>query len=83
MRIGSYARSHRRGTVAVLCAFLATTVSGITCTAQQARAKGPQFDAPFLDFQKRNAEQWAAEDQQIDQKLAALREPFGKRGGSR
>ena len=50
MRIGSYARSRRRGTFAVLCAFLATS---------------------------------AAEDQQIAQKLAALREPFGKRGGSR
>ncbi len=83
MRIGSHARSHRRGTFAVLCAFLATAVSVITCTAQQAQAKGPQFDAPFLDFQKRNAEQWAVEDQEIDQQLAALREPFGKRGGSR
>ncbi len=81
MRIGSCARSHRRGTFAVLCAFLPT--SGITCTAQQAQAKGPQFDAPFLDHRQRNVEQWAAEDQQIDQKLAALREPFGKRGGSR
>ena len=83
MRIESYARSHRRSTFAVFCALLATSVAGITCTAQQAQAKGPQFDAPFLDHQKMNAEQWAAEGQQIDQKLATLRERFGKTGGSR
>ena len=70
MRIWFYARPHRRGTFMVFC--LAALASGITCTPQQSRAAGPQFDAPFLDFQKQNAEQWAAEDQQIDQKLAAL-----------
>ena len=79
MRITSYARRHRRGTFEVFCVFLATAVSGITCTAELAQAKGPQFDAPFLDHQKKNAERWAVEDQQIDQKLAALRDRFGKR----
>ena len=79
MRITSYARRHRRGTFEVFCVFLVTAVSGITCTAELAQAKGPQFDAPFLDHQKKNAERWAVEDQQIDQKLAALRDRFGKR----
>jgi arylsulfatase len=38
-----------------------------------------QSDAPFVEEQKRNAEAWAAEDAQIDGKLATLRERFGKR----
>ena len=62
-----------------LCVFLATAVSGITCTQQEALAAGPQFDAPFQVAQKVNADAWAAEDLQIDEKLGALRERFGKR----
>ncbi len=38
-----------------------------------------QFDAPFYSHQARNTERWAADDRQIDQKLAALRDRFGKR----
>ncbi len=38
-----------------------------------------QPDAPFMKSQKKNKQKWAAEDKQIDQKLAALRKKFGKR----
>ena len=38
-----------------------------------------QFDAPFLASQARYADQWAKEDQDIDQKLAALQKRFGKK----
>ncbi len=38
-----------------------------------------QQDAPYLWLQEKNEKQWAAEDKDIDQKLAALREKFGKR----
>ncbi|MFQ5972459.1 MAG: sulfatase-like hydrolase/transferase, partial [Alphaproteobacteria bacterium] len=38
-----------------------------------------QPDGPFLAYQERNASQWAAEDQDIDAKLAALEERFGKK----
>ncbi|MEE8538990.1 MAG: sulfatase-like hydrolase/transferase, partial [Woeseiaceae bacterium] len=38
-----------------------------------------QPDAPFMQSQKKNKQKWAAEDKQIDQKLAALRKKFGKR----
>jgi len=31
-----------------------------------------QFDAPYLALEKRNKVTWAAEDKQIDAKLAAL-----------
>jgi arylsulfatase len=59
----------------MLCGAL--VVSALATT--HAEAKGPQFDAPFLELQKTNSAQWSAEDQQIEQKLAALRERFGKR----
>jgi arylsulfatase A-like enzyme len=38
-----------------------------------------QPDAPFMAHQKRNAEDWAQQDKQIDAKLAALEERFGKK----
>ena len=38
-----------------------------------------QFDAPYYELEKRNKAKWAEEDKQIDQKLAALNEKFGKR----
>jgi arylsulfatase len=64
---------------AALLPSLAISVLGTALTAQQAPAKGPQFDAPFLALQEKNAAKWSGEDQQIEQKLAALRERFGKR----
>jgi len=36
-------------------------------------------DGPHIDFAKRNADAWATEDADIDQKLAALEERFGKK----
>jgi arylsulfatase len=50
--------------------------------AQQARAEEPQFDAPYYDLQEKNTDEWATEDRQIDAKLAALEERFGKRPNS-
>jgi arylsulfatase len=41
-------------------------------------AQAVQPDAPFVEAQKKNKQKWAAEDQQIDGKLAALRQRFGK-----
>ncbi len=38
-----------------------------------------QFDAPFLEYQKKNAQEWAAQDKQINEKLAALEKKFGKK----
>ena len=38
-----------------------------------------QPDGPFLVSQERNADRWAAEDQDIDARLAALEERFGQR----
>ena len=37
-----------------------------------------QPDAPFLKAQEKNKDKWAKEDQEIDQKLAALKQKFGK-----
>jgi len=38
-----------------------------------------QFDAPYYDLQKQNKDKWAAEDKQIDAKLAELEKRFGKK----
>ena len=38
-----------------------------------------QFDAPFLEYQKKNAQAWAEQDKQINEKLAALEKKFGKK----
>ena len=38
-----------------------------------------QFDAPYYDLQEKNKDKWAAEDEQIDDKLAALEKKFGKK----
>ena len=48
-----------------------------TFTALSASAIQP--DAPHVEHAARNAQAWAAEDQQIDQKLAALEQRFGKK----
>ena len=40
---------------------------------------GPQFDAPFLKLQQKNKAKWAAEDREINKKLAALERKFGKK----
>ena len=60
-------------------ALASVMLSGITCIPQQARAEGPQFDAPYYDLREKNTDKWATEDKQIDAKLAALQERFGKR----
>ncbi len=43
------------------------------------KKKGPQHDAPYYEFRKRNSDKWAREDKTIDDKLAALKAKFGKR----
>ncbi len=40
---------------------------------------GAQFDAPYYAFEKRNKTDWAEQDKQIDEKLAALEKKFGKK----
>lgn len=52
-------------------------VGALAATASGAWAMQP--DAPFLELQKRQGAAWAVEDRQIDGRLAALRERFGKR----
>ena len=42
-------------------------------------ATAQQFDAPYYDLQKRKKAKWAAEDKQIDAKLATLKQKFGKK----
>jgi arylsulfatase len=36
-------------------------------------------DAPYLELEKKSKDKWAAQDKQIDEKLAALEEKFGKK----
>ena len=38
-----------------------------------------QYDAPYLVYEKKHKDKWAAEDKQIDKKLAALEKKFGKK----
>ncbi|MGD9261986.1 MAG: sulfatase-like hydrolase/transferase, partial [Desulfobacterales bacterium] len=38
-----------------------------------------QFDAPYYKLQEKNKDKWAAEDEQLDAKLAALEKKFGKK----
>ena len=38
-----------------------------------------QFDAAFLASQAKHADQWAKEDQDIDQRLGVLEKRFGKK----
>ena len=38
-----------------------------------------QFDAPYYELQEKNKDKWAAEDKQINAKLAALEKKFGKK----
>ncbi len=42
-------------------------------------ALAAQFDAPYYKFLEKNKTSWAAEDRQINQKLAALEKKFGKK----
>ncbi|QDG78517.1 sulfatase-like hydrolase/transferase [Labrenzia sp. PHM005] len=59
---------------------IATTTSllALLLTATPA-ALAIEPDGPHLDFAKRNAAAWASEDADINQKLAALEERFGKK----
>ncbi len=73
MRIEHVARSF--STVALASVMLL----GITCIPQQARAEGPQFDAEYLARKNQFEDQWAAQDKQVREKLAALEEKYGKK----
>jgi arylsulfatase len=42
-------------------------------------ASALQPDAPFLVFQQKNQAKWVEDDKNVEQKLAALRQRFGKR----
>ena len=42
-------------------------------------AQAQQADGPHVAFKKQNAAAWAKQDQQIDQKLAALEKKTGKK----
>jgi arylsulfatase len=62
--------------------WLGAVVSGLAAAAialVPATARALQPDAPFLEAQKKHERDWAAEDAQIEQKLEALRQRFGKR----
>ena len=71
-------RSRQRATAICSITLGFVMFAGVTCTPPQAQA-GPQFDAHHYAHQKRNAAAWKAEDALIDEKLAALRQRFGKR----
>ena len=64
---------HKRLTSKAALAWMVPMVALPTVVSAQ------QHDAPYYDYQKRNVAKWAAEDEQIDQKLEALRNRFGKR----
>ena len=49
------------------CALLLVIAAGFVGTSFAA-----QFDAPYNALQKKNKDKWAAEDKQINTKLAAL-----------
>jgi arylsulfatase A-like enzyme len=61
--------------------FLVVVISGFLTGQSFADKKnsGPQFDAPYLTFEKKNKDKWASEDKQINEKLAALERKFGKK----
>jgi arylsulfatase len=64
-------------TAAPLCVFAAIAFSGLTCTPPPAAAKEIVHDAEHYVLAAQHAEKWAAEDEQIEAKLAALREKHG------
>ena len=65
---------------ALLCLTTAVVVSGITCTPQQAQGQEIRHDAEHYVLLTQYAEQWAAEDQELDQELAEIRD---RNGGKR
>jgi arylsulfatase len=59
---------------------IATTVSVLAIlVGAHTTVNAIEADGPHLDFAKRNAENWAVEDKDINAKLAALEERFGKK----
>ena len=58
----------------IIIVTLITCLFGLSLSVEAA-----QFDAPYYDLQKKNQDKWAAEDKQIDAKLAALKKKFGKK----
>ncbi len=55
-----------------------TTIIAVFCSLISTASAG-QFDAPYLEFEKRNKAAWAEQDKTIDEKLAALEKKFGKK----
>ena len=62
-----------RQRVVVLIAFTVVTAGLAPIAGAQ------QFDAPYYALAKKSNAKWAAEDRQIDAKLAALEKRFGKK----
>ena len=58
---------------------IASTIALGAMVALSGSLSALQPDAPFMDFQAKNKSAWAAEDRQIDEKLAALEKRFGKK----
>ena len=57
----------------------AVVVAAITLAVCWGTAHAIQPDAPFLELASKSRDQWGAEDREIDAKLEALRQRFGKR----
>ncbi len=57
-------------------ALLLVLVSGLTCM-HPASAQGIVHDAEYYILHAQNSERWAADDEAVDEKLAALREKNG------
>jgi arylsulfatase len=57
--------------------FRVAVAASLVSSANSALAQ--QFDAPFLAYQQRHQERWQQQDRQIDEKLEALQQKFGKK----
>ncbi len=56
-----------------------SVIAAVMIAALTSTAAAQQFDAPFYELAKKNTDKWAAEDKQIDAKLAALEKRFSKK----
>ena len=68
----------KKGTRRSTTLFAATLVLAMFAISSHS-AWALQPDAPFLVFQQKNQAKWVEDDKNVEQKLAALRQRFGKR----
>jgi len=54
-------------------------LSAVICSMVPLGGMAAQFDAPYYALEKRHKELWTKQDQQVEEKLAALEEKYGKK----